>query len=400
MAYGQNMKAPSAGIASLMAMRGRKGDNTLVHVNPMELRALNSMAPGGLSQNPATGLPEAFKLKDILPALGAIAGAAFLGPMLGLTGALGAGVGTGLGAAAGTAAAGGNRKEIIGSGLLSGFTAGLGAKAAGVGKGVGAEAGNVAFEQSLIEQGVLDGGVTATPAQLEIANQAALAVDPFIGASAPTAFERVGGLSGMASKGITASLPMAMGEMPEEPKGYKPIQSVKTEQRPVATREEIDKYIRQGGVMPSFFNPNPFVVQEGIYRENGGAVKKPTADGNTIKGDSYVMDAFDVAAIGKGNTMAGADIIMKALGKSKDDSFSGLVVTDNSGVADDVSFNVEDGGDITKAMISGGEVVLAPDQVERAGGVENIDKFREELTQRIFKGEPSKADSRFLQKSA
>ncbi len=48
MAYGQNMKAPSSGIASLMAMRGRKGDNTLVHVNPMELRALNSMAPGGL----------------------------------------------------------------------------------------------------------------------------------------------------------------------------------------------------------------------------------------------------------------------------------------------------------------------------------------------------------------
>ena len=96
--------------------------------------------------------------------------------------------------------------------------------------------------------------------------------------------------------------------------------------------------------------------------------------------------------------MAGADIIMNALGKSNDDSFSGLVVTDNSGVADDVSFNVRDGGEITKAMISGGEVVLAPDQVERAGGVENIDKFREELTQRVYKGEPSKVDSRFLQK--
>ena len=419
MAYGQNMKAPSSGIASLMAMLGRKGDNTLVHVNPMELRALNSMAPGGLSQNPSTGLPEAFKLKDILPALGAIAGGVVLGPMLGLgaaTGALSAGVGTGLGAAAGTAAAGGNRKEIIGSGLLSGFTAGLGAKAAGVGtegvKSVAAPGTSEAAKFGATIQGqpltqsnvglqkaIQSGAATKFPATVypEATAQAAQISQQV---ATPTFMENVGGLKGIASKAITASLPMAMNEMPEEPKGYKPIQSVKTEQRPVASREEIDKYIRQGGVMPPFFNPNPFVVQEGIYRESGGAVKTPTADGNTIKGDSYVMDAFDVAAIGKGNTMAGADVIMKALGKSKDDSFSGLVVTDNSGVADDVSFNVEDGGDITKAMISGGEVVLAPDQVERAGGVENIDKFREELTQRIFKGEPSKADSRFLQKSA
>ena len=189
-------------------------------------------------------------------------------------------------------------------------------------------------------------------------------------------------------------------ESPKPVTGARPIQSIRTEQRPMQDREEIDRYIRQGGVLPTFFEPNPFVTQPGIYREDGGAVQTQTTDGNTIKGDSYVLDAFDVAAIGNGNSMAGADIIMNALGKSNDDSFSGLVVTDNSGVADDVSFNVRDGGEITKAMISGGEVVLAPDQVERAGGVENIDKFREELTQRVYKGEPSKVDSRFLQKLA
>jgi hypothetical protein len=212
--------------------------------------------------------------------------------------------------------------------------------------------------------------------------------------------ERVGGLSGAATKSLAASTPMLMNQTQPPVKGARPIQSIRTEQRPMQDREEIDRYIRQGGVLPTFFEPNPFVTQPGIYREDGGAVQTQTTDGNTIKGDSYVLDAFDVAAIGNGNTMAGADIIMNALGKSNDDSFSGLVVTDNSGVADDVSFNVRDGGEITKAMISGGEVVLAPDQVERAGGVENIDKFREELTQRVYKGEPSKVDSRFLQKLA
>jgi hypothetical protein len=82
MAYGQNMKAPMAGITGLAALKGRQGDNTLVHVNPMELKALDNMAPGGLTRNPYTGLPEAFKLKDILPALGATAAVVLSGGTL------------------------------------------------------------------------------------------------------------------------------------------------------------------------------------------------------------------------------------------------------------------------------------------------------------------------------
>ena len=422
MAYGQNMKAPSSGIASLMAMRGRKGDNTLVHVNPMELRALNSMAPGGLSQNPATGLPEAFKLKDILPALGAVAGGVLLAPLLGLGGgALAAGVGTGVGAAAGTAAAGGNRKEILGSGLLSGFTAGLGAKAAGLGK-----AGEAATGTGLEKVVKTPGTTTVTSGKLIPAPES---LGTSIGETLPSGarlyqpasvppnvytpptiaekiggfgdmYQRAGGLKGIVGTSLAASAPMLAGEQPKEQESGL-VQSVKTGQKQVtATPEEIDEYIRKGGVLPTFFQNNPNVITPGIYKEGGGEIQTPTADGNTVKGNSYVIDAFDVAALGNGNTMAGADIIMNALGKSNDDSFSGLVVTDNSGVADDVSFNVQDGGDITKANISGGEVILAPDQVERAGGTENIDEFRKELTQRVYKGEPSKVDSKFLQKLA
>ena len=124
MAYGQNMNAPMSGLTGLAAMKGRQGDNTLVHVNPMELKALEAMAPGGLTRNPYTGLPEAFKLKDILPVLGAVAGAAFLGP------AVGAAFGTGLGAAGGGLAAGQSIEEAALTGLTSGVTAGMFAPAA------------------------------------------------------------------------------------------------------------------------------------------------------------------------------------------------------------------------------------------------------------------------------
>jgi hypothetical protein len=54
------------GLADALAMQGRRGDSTLVHMNPMEVRMLETMSPDGrLSINPETGLPEAFKLKDI-----------------------------------------------------------------------------------------------------------------------------------------------------------------------------------------------------------------------------------------------------------------------------------------------------------------------------------------------
>ena len=91
---------PMSGLASLMALQGRGGDTTLVHMNPMEVRRLAALSPDGtLSVNPETGLPEAFKLKDIaalaLPIIGSIALPALAPGLLGTygTAALGAGLG-------------------------------------------------------------------------------------------------------------------------------------------------------------------------------------------------------------------------------------------------------------------------------------------------------------------
>jgi hypothetical protein len=69
-----NREAPYSGLANLMAMRGRMGDTELVHMSKPEIKGLASL--GELTINPDTGLPEAFKLKSILPTVAGI-GAAF-----------------------------------------------------------------------------------------------------------------------------------------------------------------------------------------------------------------------------------------------------------------------------------------------------------------------------------
>ena len=342
MAYGQNMKAPMAGITGLAALKGRQGDNTLVHVNPMELKALDNMAPGGLTRNPYTGLPEAFKLKDLLPALGAIAGGAFLGPLMGLTGALGAAAGSGLGGAAGTALAGGNREEILGSGLMSGATAGLGSYLSGGAK-TAAEIGDEAFTESLAKSNITDGGVSANPAQLADANIAANKA--FKEASAPLAQElrNVGGLSGAATTGLAAMSPTMMQPPPEEKEYKGPTQSAITEMEARPNQaQSVDEFIRKGGAVPQFFDyrlTQPYIAAEGgqlgdaprgemfsgkVEGKGDGmsdevafeVVGDPEVDTAMLSPDEYVIDAHTVAALGNGSSDAGAaklDEFRKAL---------------------------------------------------------------------------------------
>ena len=62
-----------------IAEQGRFGDNMLMHVNPQELSGLAQL--GALSYNPITGLPEAFKAKDLLPAIASFVGGLFGGPV-------------------------------------------------------------------------------------------------------------------------------------------------------------------------------------------------------------------------------------------------------------------------------------------------------------------------------
>ena len=143
-------QAPYSGLAQLMELQGRRGDSMLVHMNPMEVRMLEAMSPDGrLSTNPDTGLPEAFKLKDILGVALPIAGGALLGPaVLGLAPGLGALGATAVGTGIGGLGAGLIQGKGFGDALIQGGLSGL--MSYGLGSAMGA------FAPS--------GGVTATPA--------------------------------------------------------------------------------------------------------------------------------------------------------------------------------------------------------------------------------------------
>lgn len=70
--------------ANYLASKGRHGDSTLVHMSPIEVWALERMSPEGkLSRNPETGMPEAFSLGSLLPAVAGL-GASMLLPGAGL----------------------------------------------------------------------------------------------------------------------------------------------------------------------------------------------------------------------------------------------------------------------------------------------------------------------------
>ena len=120
MAYNQTAK----GISAL----GRKGDDTLLHVNNEELAGLQALL-GPISVNPETGLPEAFAWKKVLTtgligiagALTGGAGAAALGGGA-LTGVgLGAGQGALLGGALSSAEGKGFGSGALGGAISGGF---------------------------------------------------------------------------------------------------------------------------------------------------------------------------------------------------------------------------------------------------------------------------------------
>lgn len=132
--------------AQHLASKGRYGDSMLVHMSPQEVRGLQALARNNgtsLTVNPSTGLPEAFRLKSLLPLVAGMA----LGPAgIGLTalqagmitGGLGAlatgslkqGLMMGLGAAGGAGLAGSatnlaapaaaNTTQAVGAGATSG----------------------------------------------------------------------------------------------------------------------------------------------------------------------------------------------------------------------------------------------------------------------------------------
>jgi len=135
------------GQAQQLANAGRGDDTMLMHVTPDEVAGIASLAPGLMTTNPQTGLPEAGLFRDILGF-----GLPFLLPMLmpGL-GAVTAGM---IGGAGGSALRGGDFKDI----LLGGATGALGGK----------------FTENLAQTGAQTAGLTENLASTAVDSTAAI----------------------------------------------------------------------------------------------------------------------------------------------------------------------------------------------------------------------------------
>ncbi len=127
-------------IAQGLADLGRRGDSTLVHMQPREVAGLQALAKahgGSLTTNPDTGLPEASFLGDVLGTVAPIAAGFALGPAgFGVfNSALTAGLAVGAGAYALT----GDPMKGLSAGLGAGGGFGLGENLAAFGKVAGPE---------------------------------------------------------------------------------------------------------------------------------------------------------------------------------------------------------------------------------------------------------------------
>ena len=141
-------------LANDMASKGRYGDSMLVHMSPNEVAGLHALAlhhGEKLTINPQTGLPEAFKLKSLLPAiLGAVLAPLTAGTSLAFLGATP--FASALTVGAGFGLAKGSLKEGLLAGLGAFGGAGL-AQSLGA-AGVSEAAAQEAFKKSTVEDAI------------------------------------------------------------------------------------------------------------------------------------------------------------------------------------------------------------------------------------------------------
>ncbi len=154
------MNYPIAPRSATMASQGRGGDSMLVHMAPQEVAGLHALAMAkdgqGLTINPQTGLPEAFKLKDLLPAIAGFA----LGP-----------AGFGLMSAGTAALTVGGISALTSGSLEKGIMAGLGAYGganlgeglASMGTGAISEAAGAGLGEEAAQQAVASKLAAASP---------------------------------------------------------------------------------------------------------------------------------------------------------------------------------------------------------------------------------------------
>lgn len=335
--------------ATQIAAKGRNGDTMLVHMNPIEVKWMDSMTPGGLTVNPDTGQPEAFAF--LLPLLANFAAPSLMAS-LGLTG---------MGATLGSAALSGladyavNRdpNRALGSAML-GF--GLGSLGNAMSRGANAvDAVRVANTSQIGDAARTMATTAARPAGAAISDAARTIAPNAPQAALPTiartpAIPQSGLQAIMSDPGgafrvamadpTTIAAPIAMGlssamsptmpAMPVQQRDPRYQGDYQRERLPGArerrrmTDEEFANYGLRGGEF-AFFTPNndrraspPSLGAPGLgaYRgyAQGGKIEGP-GDGMhdaipiMASDGEYMIPADVVSALGRGSTNGGASVL-------------------------------------------------------------------------------------------
>lgn len=135
--------------------------------------------------------------------------------------------------------------------------------------------------------------------------------------------------------------------------------------------------------------PMPPQMSRPVYRDEGGKL----VDGGKVDGDDYVIDAYTVAALGNGSSDAGGKLLDDSLPQvqNTDGSKAGMVQEEiGDGMSDNVSYDVDNGGNIKEARISQDEYIVDANQVKELGdgdvdkGVTRLDKLREEIRKQAY----------------
>jgi len=274
-------------LAQQMKSRGRNGDTELIHMTKGEVAGLQQLAEaagGTLTRNPDTGLPEAFYLRNLLPALAGV----------GLTIATG-GAATPLMAGLGVGGFEALRTGDIGRGALAGLGAaggaGIGAGLTGVGAGAAQNAAMSGLTDTAARN-LAAGQATSQFAAQPMMSQMGQGVQALMQPGGAGQFvQSMGGGMGALKSGAMAAAPMLM---PAGNRGPSGMPAEEEDNEDLFGRYE---YVANptGGTRPAgapftsearYFDPE---FRPRFTAAQGGAVKK-FADGGEASASSSEFD--------------------------------------------------------------------------------------------------------------
>jgi hypothetical protein len=373
------------------------GDTELVHMSKPEIKGLASL--GQLTINPDTGLPEAFKLKSILPTIAGI-GAAFA---TGGTSLLIPAIATGLTSAV--------VNKDIGRGLFDGLLSYAGgsivkglaggsefASAAGI---TGEAAGQTAAQAATQQAANTAANVTGSTTQNLISSGAGAAANVPTGTMVSSFVPET--TLGKVGQSVLYSPAAGIGAIADPVRLASATYGTAQSTLPGLTTGETAKFFAPqaitgvGGAMLQD-SMTPQYQQPELFSETVSTPRTPrTLTRTPLRSTPVTEEEALAAALGTGPGLRFSDYTTRyanqgglvGLAKGGRPYFEGMVPGTAHGMKDNVAFKVQ-GGNIDTAMLSPGEYVIPADVVAMLGngngdsGAKELDAFAKGIRQKAF----------------